>query len=163
MKIRESLIGRRNFLNGVLGGGLGTLCATALAPIVRFIWPSRAEPLPKLVVVSKADTDPAPGEAKTFAFGKRPALMIRAPNGELRAFLAICTHLNCTVGYRPKERDIWCACHRGQFDLDGNVLGGPPPKPLVRFVVEERGDRLVVAQQDVNIDEELAKQVISHQ
>ena len=42
-----------------------------------------------------------------------------------------------------------------RFDLEGNVLDGPPPEPLTRFVVQERGEHVVVAQQGVDIDEAL--------
>lgn len=152
MKLRESLFTRRAFLNGNLAAAIGGLCATVFGPIARFVWPSRPEPLPDLVVVPKADVTLRPGEGKIVSFGRCPALVIRMASGELRAFLAVCTHLNCTVGYRPKERDIHCACHLGRFDLDGNVLEGPPPRPLTRFVIEQRGENLVIAQQGVNID-----------
>jgi len=155
MKLRESLFTRRTFLSGNLAAAIGGLCATVLGPIARFVWPSRPEPLPDLVVVPKADVTLEPGEGKIVPFGKYPALVIRVASGELRAFLAVCTHLNCTVGYRPKERDIYCECHVGRFGLDGNVLSGPPPRPLTRFVVEERGDQLIIAQQNVDIDEAL--------
>lgn len=155
MKLRESIFTRRAFLNGNLAAAIGGLCATVFGPVARFVWPSRPEPLPDLVVVPKKGVVLGPGEGKIVPFGKYPALMIHMANGELRAFLAICTHLNCTVGYRAKERDIYCACHVGRFDLDGNVVSGPPPRPLTRLVVEERGDDLVIAQQDVDIDETL--------
>ena len=155
MKLRESLFTRRAFLNGNLAAAVGGLCATVFGPIARFVWPSRPEPLPDLIVVPKADVTLDPGDGKIVPFGKYPALLVRVANGELRAFLAVCTHLNCTVGYRAKERDIYCACHVGRFDLDGNVVSGPPPRPLTRFVVEDRGDDLIIAQQDVSIDEVL--------
>ena len=155
MKLRESLFSRRMFLNNSLFGGIAALGATVVAPIARFVWPARPEPLPDLVSLPKGETNLKPGEGKPFAFGKHPGLLIRVADGELRAFLAICTHLNCTVGYRPKHGDIYCACHIGKFGLDGKVLSGPPPKPLMRFVIEERGDQLIIAQQGVNIDEAL--------
>ena len=155
MKLRESLFTRRAFLNGNLAAAIGGMCATVLGPVARFVWPSRPEPLPDLVVVPKADITLRPGEGKILSFGKYPALMIRMATGELRAFLAVCTHLNCTVGYRSKERDIYCACHVGRFDLDGNVVSGPPPRPLTRFVVEERGESVVIAQEGVDVDKAL--------
>ena len=155
MQLRESLFSRRSFLTGNLAGGLAALCATVFGPIIRFVWPSRPEPLPDLVLLPKAGFALGPGEGKPFAFGKSPGLLLRMADGELRAFLAVCTHLNCTVGYRPGQEDIFCACHLGKFDLDGNVVSGPPSKPLTRFVVEERGEQLVVAQQGVDIDKTL--------
>ncbi|MBI4391409.1 MAG: Rieske (2Fe-2S) protein, partial [candidate division NC10 bacterium] len=69
----------------------------------------------------------------------------RTPAGELRAFSAVCTHLNCTVQYRPDLSHIWCACHNGHFDLTGKNIAGPPPRPLETFVVNARGNQIVVS------------------
>jgi Rieske Fe-S protein len=65
---------------------------------------------------------------------------VRTPDGELRAFNAVCTHLNCTVQYRADTSQIWCACHNGIYDLGGNVVSGPPPRPLEPYVVNLRGE-----------------------
>jgi hypothetical protein len=34
-----------------------------------------------------------------FIFGSIPGLVLRNPDGELQAFSAVCTHLDCTVQY----------------------------------------------------------------
>ena len=69
---------------------------------------------------------------------------MRTASGELRAFSAICTHLNCTVQYRDDLGHIWCACHNGHYDLNGRNIAGPPPRPLEALVVNVRGDQIVV-------------------
>lgn len=158
MKLRESLFTRRQFLNALLGSAAGTFSATVLAPIARFLWPSQARPLPPLVVLPREAYPLSPGEGRMVDYGGRPALLLRTKEGDLRAFLAICTHLNCTVGYRPDQQDIWCECHRGRFNLEGQVLAGPPPRPLERFVVEERGPNLILARAGVDIEAELKAQ-----
>jgi Rieske Fe-S protein len=48
------------------------------------------------------------------------------------------------VQYRPDLAEIWCACHNGHFDLNGTNVAGPPPKPLERYDVKVRGDKIVV-------------------
>ena len=80
-----------------------------------------------------------------FRFGGRPGILIRTPEGELRAFSAVCTHLDCTVQYKADTAQIWCACHNGFFDLNGSVVAGPPPRPLERFTVNQRGSDIVVS------------------
>ena len=60
------------------------------------------------------------------------ALVIRKepdPNSFV-AFSAVCTHLGCNVTWDAKRKQIICPCHAGVFDLNGNVVSGPPPKPL---------------------------------
>ena len=37
-----------------------------------------------------------------------------------------------------------CPCHDGSFDRKGNVLGGPPKRPLPQFPAEVRADEIVV-------------------
>lgn len=48
---------------------------------------------------------------------------------------ATCTHLGCTVNWKSDEGssgEFVCPCHGGRFDRNGNVISGPPPKPLKR-------------------------------
>jgi cytochrome b6-f complex iron-sulfur subunit len=82
---------------------------------------------------------------RIFKFGSRPGILVRTPSGELRAFSARCTHLDCTVQYREDLSHIWCACHNGHFDLNGRNIAGPPPEPLQTFDVNERGGQIVVS------------------
>jgi menaquinol-cytochrome c reductase iron-sulfur subunit len=51
-----------------------------------------------------------------------------------------CTHLGCTVSWKPDRNEFVCPCHDAQFAKDGTVRGGPPPRPLDSFT----GDRLRV-------------------
>jgi Rieske Fe-S protein len=53
--------------------------------------------------------------------------------------------LNCTVQYREARHDIWCACHNGTYNLNGQVISGPPPRPLEEFAVQIRGDEVFIS------------------
>jgi Rieske Fe-S protein len=131
---------RRSFLDAVLGAGFVSTLAAVVYPVWRYlIPPSSGEPATASVVAGPA-RDIAPGSGRVFKFGTRPALLVRTADGEFRAFSAICTHLDCTVQYRGDTSQIWCACHNGAYDLGGNVVSGPPPRPLERFVVRLRGE-----------------------
>ena len=59
---------------------------------------------------------------------------------ELRAFNAVCTHLECTVQFKAETSQIWCACHNGLYDLAGQVISGPPPRNLEQYIVNVRGE-----------------------
>jgi Rieske Fe-S protein len=80
-----------------------------------------------------------------FKFGRKPGIMIRTADGELHAFLATCTHLDCTVQYRRDLGQIWCACHNGKYDLNGLNVSGPPPRPLEAFRVTLKGKDVYVS------------------
>jgi Rieske Fe-S protein len=136
---------RRYFVNTLLSSGLAATAASIFYPILKFVIPpDSAESAVMSVSVGRPD-DIQPNSGTIFKFGGEPGILIRSPEGELRAFSARCTHLNCTVQYDPGERSIICACHGGQFDLNGKNIAGPPPKPLAAYSVNVRGDEIVVS------------------
>jgi Rieske Fe-S protein len=44
-----------------------------------------------------------------------------------------------------EEEDVYvCPCHDGLFDIDGNVIAGPPPEPLWEYENKvEEGDLFI--------------------
>jgi len=96
------------------------------------------------VVAAKTD-ELKPNSGKIFRFGSQPGILIETPQGEVRAFSGVCTHLSCTVQYRDDLQQIWCACHNGHYDLNGKNVSGPPPRPLTRYSVNIRGGDIVVS------------------
>jgi thiosulfate dehydrogenase [quinone] large subunit len=77
-------------------------------------------------------TDPVSGE---------PDILIRASDGSLTAFSAVCTHAGCTVEYGNGV--IFCPCHGGEYDPStGAVIAGPPPTGLEPKKVIESGGKL---------------------
>ena len=135
---------RRRALDFFLGGGALALLATISYPIFRFFLPSKhIAPHEKNVRAGKK-SEFQPSSAKHFRMGTQVGILIRTPSGEYRAFNAQCTHLNCTVQYRPDLEHIWCACHDGHFDLFGRNIKGPPPRPLVEYKVRLRGEDIFV-------------------
>jgi Rieske Fe-S protein len=131
---------RRSFLEAVLGFGFFSSIVAIVYPVTRYLVPPAVGEPPTASVVVARIADVAPNTGHVFKFGNRPALLIRSPEGALRAFNAICTHLDCTVQYRSDSSVIWCACHDGVFDLGGSVVSGPPPRPLERLVINLRGE-----------------------
>lgn len=137
---------RRRFINWFLGTSVGAFLLAVLYPLSRYLIPPRVgESTAATVQLSIKPVDVKPNSGQIFKFGNRPGILIRTPAGELRAFAATCTHLNCTVQYRSDLSHIWCACHNGHFDLNGDNIAGPPPRPLDQYVVNVRGDEIVVS------------------
>jgi cytochrome b6-f complex iron-sulfur subunit len=128
-----------------LNGGLLGLLGAAFYPIARYIYPPAASESSVSRVLAAKLGDLARNTAKIFRFGARPAILINTPEGTLKAFTAVCTHLECTVQYDSDSSVIWCACHKGKFDLHGQVLSGPPPRPLEAYRVDVQGDDVVVS------------------
>jgi cytochrome b6-f complex iron-sulfur subunit len=136
---------RRHLVNSLLSSGIAATAASIFYPILRFVIPPEAAESAVMSVSVARPDDVAPNTGTIFKFGVEPGLLVRTAEGELRAFSARCTHLNCTVQYDPAEKLIVCACHNGQFDLNGKNIAGPPPKPLPVFNVNVRGDEIIVS------------------
>ena len=136
---------RRSFLSKALVV-IGTLFAgLVLYPMFQFL----KQPLARGGTVNRVAaakiSEMTNDSAKIFRFGSDPAMLVRTPEGELKAFTAVCTHLDCTVQYVKGKRHILCACHNGKYDLNGQVLSGPPPRPLEEFKVFVEGEDIIVS------------------
>ena len=143
---RETVVVRRRFLNWMLGTGAGALSASVLYPIVRFIVPPEVEESDEAQVTLTIMPREIPrNSGQIFRFGSKPGIIIRTPQGELKAFDGMCSHLDCIVQYRDDISHIWCACHNGHYDLNGTNIQGPPPRPLQEYSVIEVGDKIVVS------------------
>jgi quinol---cytochrome c reductase iron-sulfur subunit, bacillus type len=65
------------------------------------------------------------------------AWVVRLPD-KLYVFDPHCTHLGCAYRWDPQAKDFFCPCHSGVFGITGNVISGPPPRPLDTYAYEVR-------------------------
>lgn len=72
-------------------------------------------------------------------------LYLRRKDGEVAAIDPSCTHLGCRVRYQDDKQRFFCPCHGGVFDQEGNVVSGPPPKPLERHNVKVEAGKIWVS------------------
>lgn len=74
-----------------------------------------------------------------------PYILIHLESGNFKAYEQKCTHLSCAVFYKPGTGKIECPCHNGWFDANtGEVLQGPPPRPLPRLQVVVKDNNIFV-------------------
>lgn len=86
-----------------------------------------------------------PGSSLNFFYPDKndTAILIRARDGQYYAYGQKCTHLTCPVYYSKNHDRLECPCHEGGFDVqNGNVLYGPPPRPLEKVAIEMRNGEL---------------------
>jgi cytochrome b6-f complex iron-sulfur subunit len=94
----------------------------------------------------------APGSVTAFPAGR--FYLCRLADGGFVALDRECTHLGCTVPWRPDEERFDCPCHASSFDIAGDVLSPPAPRPLDRRPVRiENGIVKVVVSERVRRDE----------
>ena len=125
---------RRSWLARCLGGGFAATLAALFYPVARFLRPRAATSSGALEMVAPYRMDQLKLDDKglwppPFNFGGKPCLLIHA----------VCTHLQCTVEFRPASGDIFCNCHNGVYDLNGRNIAGPPPRPLEVYLAK-KGD-----------------------
>lgn len=70
--------------------------------------------------------------------------IVRIDAREVRVFSDICTHLGCRVTWHSDQNHYISPCHNGHFDRLGNVISGPPPRPLDEFITKiEKGNLFI--------------------
>ena len=136
---------RKKFIDVVLGGSLLAWLGSVFYPIFAYLTPPEIPETNVDSVKAGSVTDFAPNSSTILKFGRIPVILIRKEDGEFRAFTATCTHLDCIVNYSPDSRLIVCACHNGKYDLRGENVSGPPPKPLQAFDVNVIQDEIIVS------------------
>ena len=74
-----------------------------------------------------------PGSVTAFADGE--FYLVRLDDGGFLAMHRKCTHLGCSVPWIADEQRFACPCHASAFDIHGDVLNAPAPRPLDLFPV----------------------------
>ncbi len=138
---------RRDFLNILLGGTLATFLGMIFYPALKYLVPPKLPEANVSSVLVCTEAEMVPNAGRLFKFGRKPALLIETPEGEVKAFFATCSHLDCTVQYRDDKKIIWCACHNGQYDLNGINIAGPPPRPLTPLKVHIKDGDIYVTEE----------------
>lgn len=125
---------RRSFVGKAwLGIGAAVLAETIWI-VVDFLRPRHAHAADDAAVVVAGPIDRfEPGSVTAIPAGK--FYLVRLRDGGFLALARECTHLGCTVPWVPEENRFVCPCHSSAFDIHGDVLGQPAPRPLDHYAV----------------------------
>ncbi len=129
----ENTLSRRDFLN-IAWGAAGALALVETGGVVLSFFSPR-------VVEGEFGGVIDAGAADTFAVGSVTPFtqgrfyLVRMPDGGFLALYRKCTHLGCVVPWNPAEGRFVCPCHASAFEVDGQVINPPAPRPLDRFAV----------------------------
>ena len=127
---------RRGFLGRVwllLGG---VVLAEAVWVVSTFFKPRRrriAEADAGSIVIAGPVNRFEPGSVTAFPEGR--FYLARLVDGGFLAIHRECTHLGCSVPWVATEDRFVCPCHASSFDITGDVLSPPAPRPLDVFPV----------------------------
>lgn len=110
----------------------GALAAAALlGPLAVYLNAEVEDRTPRGEVrIGAIDSIPVNGAISRVIEGEE-LLVIRREENQFHALTATCTHSDiCLVKWDAERKQLICPCHRGTFDVYGNVVSGPPPRPL---------------------------------
>lgn len=132
-KATTALVG--GFMAAAIGlPAMGYLLAPALRKTAEGAWVSLGKlnnyPLNIPTLFQFARTSENGWERTAMSYG---AFIVRTDPTKVRVFSNICTHLACRVSWHPNIQNYVSPCHDGHFDRLGNVVSGPPPRPLDEF------------------------------
>jgi cytochrome b6-f complex iron-sulfur subunit len=122
---------RRSFLSKLwIGLGLVAL-AEVIAVVFAFLRSNKSktrEADSDAMVTAGAVNKFEPNSVTAFVRGR--FYLARLEDGGFLALSRKCTHLGCTVPWVEKEMKFACPCHASAFDITGEVINSPAPRPL---------------------------------
>ncbi|MBK9315447.1 MAG: Rieske (2Fe-2S) protein [Acidobacteria bacterium] len=128
-ELTEGRMTRRRMLTWLSSVGLfGSAIISVISNLV-FIKPRATYGQPNRFNIGKPDEFPS---GTRIAMESHRICIVR-DGDKMCAISTTCTHLGCIVA--PSETGFACPCHGSRFDQDGNVTGGPAPKPLPWYKV----------------------------
>jgi len=110
--------------------------------LARFLAPPQVKAKGGKVSIKKSEVPL--GEGKEIVFGGTPAIILNVKGMGYLALSRVCTHLGCLVEYNKETNRFICPCHAGTFNIEGNVISGPPPKPLEKLPLDVQGDNIII-------------------
>jgi cytochrome b6-f complex iron-sulfur subunit len=116
-----------------IGIGLVAL-VEAIWVVLDFLRPRRTASNDEAGIVVAGPIDRfAPGSVTAFPEGK--LYLVRLDDGGFLALSRECTHLGCTVPWVADQRRFICPCHSSMFDIHGDVVAAPAPRPLDLYAI----------------------------
>ena len=139
-------IGRRKFLTGIIGVVAGAVTFIVGLPAIGYlISPGvRRQTVEQWYTLGPIDSLVL-GVPTGFPYSYRiqdgwveatisgTAWAVSHDGVNVTTFSDVCTHLSCRVNWREDLEVFFCPCHDGTFNIDGEVVAGPPPRPLDEF------------------------------
>lgn len=146
----DDLVGRRQMLRWSVGVAGALFAMTGLLAGLGFARGRKRVPARAIVSAGDVAVDGVhyfdyPNDSDPKDLG----VLLRLGEDHFVAYSGICTHLSCEVYWDPKEHELICPCHNGRFDpASGDVLAGPPSRPLPRIEIENRNGTIYAVEQE---------------
>lgn len=121
---------RRSFLNK-LWLALGSLALIEVVGlVVAYLRPGKPPGRGPAEAIVEAGAVEKFANNSVTAFVRGKFYLCRLDDGGFLALSRKCTHLGCTVPWVDKEKRFACPCHGSAYDIRGEVISPPAPRPL---------------------------------
>lgn len=75
---------------------------------------------------------------------RKTVFVLKQPGGAVTVWSNKCTHLGCAVDWSTSSNQFKCPCHGAVFDIQGNVVEGPPSKPLNKLLAKVEDNKVFI-------------------
>lgn len=127
LPVEKKPISRRRLITYAWIGAGAIVIGELIGGVLAFLWPRRRREKEEKIFIAGKVSDFKIGEV--MAFRKEKTFVVRLDGG-LLAISSVCTHLHCIVNWNEMTKRFECPCHGAKFNKEGEVLEGPPPRPL---------------------------------
>ncbi len=137
----QKSLSRRRFMVYVWITAGALAIAELIGGTMAFLWPRRRQSKGEQIFIAGKVTDFKEGEVIPF---RKEKLFIARTEAGFLAISATCTHLHCIVNWNGTLKKFECPCHGAKFNANGEVLEGPPPRPLDLYKLSIVEGKLVI-------------------
>jgi len=150
-------LGRRKFLTGIIGIVAGAVATLVGLPAIGYIIsPGVKQQKQEQWLTLGPVSGLTPGTPAGFPYSQTiqdgwvqssqsgVAYAVTQDGQNVKVFSNVCTHLSCRVTWQPERNAFVCPCHDGVFGLEGNVIAGPPPRPLDQFQTKIENGQVMI-------------------
>jgi cytochrome b6-f complex iron-sulfur subunit len=132
---------RRQVLRTGMFATIGVFFGTVAGGGAAMFWPIKLSGFGAPVQVPKKLSEIKVGEVVTVREGK--FYLTRTEEG-LMALYWRCVHLGCTVPWNQAAQKFMCPCHGSVYDITGQNVAGPAPRPLDYMEIKVDGEIITV-------------------
>jgi cytochrome b6-f complex iron-sulfur subunit len=141
LKDSKKPISRRRLIGYAWIAAGGVVVGELVFGTLAFLWPSRKEEKGEKIFIAGKATDFKVGQVVYF---RKEKTFLQRLEGGFLAFSAVCPHLRCIVNWNETLKEFECPCHGAKFNPNGEVLEGPPPRPLDLYMLQIVEEKIVV-------------------
>ena len=139
--VNKKTLSRRRLISYAWIGAAIIVVGELIGGTFAFLWPRKKQEKGEKIFIAGKVNDLKVGEV--IYFRKEKALVQRLEGGFL-AFSTVCPHLRCIVNWNEMQKRFECPCHGAKFNRNGEVLEGPPPRPLDLYKLQIVEEKLVI-------------------